>query len=120
MKYISIDGDDIGARISSCYLSNNEGRLRLISKQIEESTLKIASLLESEGFYVIFRAADGVVAKINTHCNFEEIFLRLNSCSTSDITFSAGVGSSLMEAYIALLKSKSNGKNQLSSFDDFK
>lgn len=120
MKYISIDGDDIGVRITSCYLSNDEGRLRLISKQLEESTLKIASLLESEGFHVIFRAADGVVAKTNVHCNFEEIFLRLNSCSTSDITFSAGVGSSLMEAYIALMKSKSNGKNQLSKFDEFK
>lgn len=120
MKYISIDGDDIGNKITSCYLWNDENKLNLISKQIEESTLKIATLLELNGFYVIFRAADGVVARTNTDCNYEELFIRINSCTTHGITFSAGVGSSLREAYIALLNSKSNGKNKLSDFNALK
>lgn len=120
MKYISIDGDDIGRKITSCYLSNDEGKLNLISQQIEESTLKIATLLELNGFYVIFRAADGVVARTNIDCNFEELFLMISSCPTHGITFSAGVGSSLREAYIALINSKSNGKNQLSNFSALK
>ncbi|WP_429213961.1 mCpol domain-containing protein [Metapseudomonas resinovorans] len=120
MKYISIDGDDIGRKITSCYLSNDESKLHLISRQIEDSTLKIATLLESKGFNVIFRAADGVVAKINSDCNFEELFLAISSCSINGITFSAGVGSSLREAYVALLNSKSNGKNKLSNFNTLK
>ncbi|MCK9707711.1 mCpol domain-containing protein [Pseudomonas syringae] len=120
MKYISIDGDDIGSKITSCYLWNDESKLNLISKQIEESTLKIATLLESNGFHVIFRAADGVVARTSTDCNFKELFIRINSSTTYGITFSAGVGSSLREAYIALLNSKSNGKNQLSNFNTLK
>lgn len=120
MKYISIDGDDIGRKITACYLSNDEDKLHLISRQIEESTLKIATLLELEGFDVIFRAADGVVARTNCDCDFEELFLVIGSCTTKEITFSAGVGSTLREAYVALLSSKSNGKNQLSRFSALK
>lgn len=120
MKYISIDGDDVGRKITSCYLGNDEERLNLISMRIEESTLKIAGLLESKGFYVIFRAADGVVARINTDCNFDELFLMISSCVSDEITFSAGAGSSLREAYVALVNSKSNGKNQLTKFSALK
>ncbi|MBD8256525.1 mCpol domain-containing protein [Pseudomonas fluorescens] len=120
MKYISIDGDDVGRKITSCYISNDEEKLNIISKQIEESTLKIACLLESKGFYLVFRAADGVVARTNADCNFEDLFLMISSCFTSEITFSAGVGTTLREAYVALLNSKSNGKNQLSNFSVLK
>lgn len=120
MKYISIDGDDVGRIITSCYLSNDEIKLNLISAQLEESTLKIASLLEARGFKIVFRAADGVVAKIDSEIDFESLFLSISSCSTNQITFSVGVGSCLREAYIALLSSKSNGKNQLSHFSALK
>ncbi|WP_444940264.1 mCpol domain-containing protein [Microbulbifer sp. ZKSA004] len=120
LKYISIDGDDVGRKITSCYLNNDEDKLHSVSKQLEESTKKIADLLLSRGFDVIFSAADGVVARTESDCNFEEIFLCICSCSSIGITFSAGVGTSLREAYIALLNSKSNGKNQLSHFDTLK
>lgn len=117
MKYISIDGDDIGRRITSFYLSNRERELKLVSTQLEETTMKIADLLRNRGFDIIFRAADGVVACSEETCDFEKLFSEINSCSVNDVTFSAGVGSSLREAYIALLNSKSNGKNQLSQFN---
>lgn len=120
LKYISIDGDDVGRKITSCYIGNDEEKLNMLSKQIEVSTIRIANLLESKGFYVIFRAADGVVARTNSSCDFEDLFLMISSCFTNEITFSAGVGSSLREAYVALLNSKSNGKNQLSNFDALK
>lgn len=120
MIYISIDGDDVGRLINSCYLSNNEKKLNLISVQLEESTLNIAKLLEARGFGIVFRAADGVVAKIENYHDFEELFLSIGFCSINQITFSAGVGSCLREAYIALLSSKSNGKNQLTYYDTLK
>ena len=120
MKYISVDGDDVGRKITSCYLNNNEDKLHLFSRGLEEATFKIAGLLEKKGFDVIFRAADGVVARVNSECNFEELFQAISACSTNGITFSAGVGSSLRDAYVALLNSKSNGKNQLSYFGDLK
>ena len=120
MKYISIDGDDVGRKITSCYLNNDEDKLYNISRELEDSTFKVASLLESRGFDLIFRAADGVVARIDGDCDFKDLFLVISSCSKNGITFSAGVGTSLREAYIALLNSKSNGKNQLSHFSTLK
>ena len=118
MKYISIDGDDVGRKITSCYLSNDEKRLELISTSLDEVTVGIAELLSSRGFSIIFRAADGVVAKTEHDCDFTELFNEISSVSTDDITFSAGVGCSLREAYVALLSSKSNGKNKISIYTD--
>jgi len=117
LKYISIDGDDVGRKITSFYLSNSKIELGLFSTQLEETTMNIADLLRARGFEVIFRAADGVVACTEEHCDFVQIFSEINSCSVNDVTFSAGVGSNLREAYVALLSSKSNGKNQLSQFN---
>lgn len=120
MKYISIDGDDVGRKITSCYLNNDEHKLNLISKQLGETTSEIANVLTRKGFDVLFNAADGVVATTKNDSDFDEIFRAINLCSTNGITFSAGVGDSLREAYIALLNSKSNGKNQLSHFGALK
>ncbi|MEG3694585.1 mCpol domain-containing protein [Vibrio coralliirubri] len=118
MKYISIDGDDVGRKITACYLSNNEKKLELISTNLEKATVAIAELLSSKGFDIIFRAADGVVAKTEYDCNFTELFLDMSLIPTYDITFSAGVGETLREAYVALLSSKSNGKNRISIYAD--
>ncbi|HBC3912524.1 MULTISPECIES: mCpol domain-containing protein [Vibrio harveyi group] len=116
MKYISIDGDDVGRIITSYYLSNDEKKLESVSEQLEVMTVGIAELLSEKGFNIIFRAADGVVAKIEADCDFTELFNTIRSINSSDITFSAGVGNSLRESYIALLSSKSNGKNKISIY----
>ncbi|CAH7449853.1 MCpol domain-containing protein [Vibrio chagasii] len=118
MKYIAIDGDDVGRRITSCYLSNDQERLGQISVVLEDATIRIAELLSSKGFDIIFRAADGVVGQIDGHFCVDDLFSEISSVNTSDITFSAGVGGNLREAYIALLSSKSNGKNKISNYSD--
>jgi hypothetical protein len=72
---------------------------------------------------VIFCAADGVVASIEIDVDFKEIFKKINILAPKGITFSAGVGTSLKEAYIALISAKSNGKNCLHEYaklDEYK
>lgn len=113
MKYISIDGDDIGRKITSFYLSNNEEQLRNLSASLKESTSKVAEFLSREGFDIIFCAADGVVASTKKEQDFKKIFGVISTLSPEQITYSAGVGDSLKDAYIALLSAKSNGKNCL-------
>lgn len=113
MKYISIDGDDIGQKITSYYLSNNSKELKSLSIDLKESTEEIATFLETNKFTVVFCAADGVVAFTEIEQNFDDIFIEINKFSPTAITFSAGVGSDLREAYIALLSAKSNGKGCL-------
>lgn|SRR5262249_19628415 len=111
MRYISIDGDDVGRKITACYLSNDEKKLREISKGLEISTGEISSLLESLRFNILFCAADGVVASTEEAVDFPSLFKKINSLAPSGISYSAGIGNNLREAYIALQAAKSNGKN---------
>lgn len=118
MKYISIDGDDIGRKITSYYLSNSEKELAEISSSLIKSTVEIKNYLEENGFSIIFCAADGIVASTKMLPNFGNIFSHIKSIPPDEITFSAGVGENLREAYMALLSAKCNGKNQLHMYSD--
>lgn len=118
MQYISIDGDDIGKKITSYYLSNDLEKLREISNKLKCSTENIANFLKEMGFTIVFCAADGVVAYIDKAVDFNLLFKEINSISPTNMTFSMGVGFSLREAYIALLASKSNGKNCMYLYQD--
>ncbi|MCI4450435.1 MULTISPECIES: mCpol domain-containing protein [Enterobacteriaceae] len=114
--YITIDGDDVGRKITASYIENDELKLIKISNNINDATTKISSLLYKNGFKIIFQAADGVTAKIDKDVDLYAIFNEMKSLAFDGITFSAGVGMNLREAYIALLNSKSNGKNMLSIY----
>ncbi len=117
MKYITIDGDDVGRKITACYISNDEEKLRAISKSLENSTGSISNLLMSRGFNILFCAADGVVASIDDmSIDFLELFKSINHLAPEGISFSVGVGSNLRETYIALLAAKSSGKNRLCQY----
>lgn len=118
MKYISIDGDDIGRKITSYYLSNNHKELTRLSQLLQTSTKEIANKLESHGFDVIFCAADGVVASTKLTIDLESIFSEIQTLAPKEITFSAGVGHSLRQSYLALTSAKCNGKNCLHKYTD--
>lgn len=116
MKYISIDGDDVGRKITSYYLSNDRNGLETLSQSLRASTKAIAIVLKGYGFDIIFCAADGVVASTNLDIDLKLIFSEIRKISPYGITFSAGSGESLRESYIALTSAKSNGKNCLHEY----
>jgi len=117
--YIAVDGDDSGKKIAACYINNDEAKLRLISEDLERAARSISELLRAKGFRVIFCAADGVAAVTNlTEVSFTELFENIRQLAPRGFTFSAGVGNSLHEAYVALLNAKCLGKDNLSHFDD--
>lgn len=119
MIFITIDGDDIGRKISACYLSNNSVELRLLSNVLDRTTKEISELLLAKGYEIIFCGADGVAASIqNEDTDLDKMFNEIRSISPIGITFSAGAGSNLMEAYIALMSAKCNGKNRLHYYSD--
>jgi hypothetical protein len=113
LNYITIDGDDIGNKIAYCYFNNDAARLRELSLILGKVTADIAELLKTSGLDVLFCAADGVVAFGERNLDFGQIFEDLTSLAPPGITFSAGVGTSLSDAYVALLTAKSSGKAQL-------
>ena len=116
MRYLTIDGDDIGQKIAAAYLTNNTAELIRVNNLVQESTHFIAEFLRLEGFAIHFCAADGVAASITHDFDLNQISAEIEKIADSEITFSAGVGSSLREAYIALLFAKSSGKNKFCDF----
>lgn len=120
MPFISIDGDDIGQKIVSRHLANDAEGLSAAATLIHEKVKQIGRLLSDSGYTIIFSAADGVVA----YKEGEDISLTTNLYSSikkigdDNITFSAGVGMSLREAYIALMSAKANGKARLCIFSE--
>ena len=120
MIYISIDGDDIGRKITSAYLNNDAYALSKLSRDLESSTKRIAEFLKGEGFEIIFCAADGVVGVASENINSDNLFKRISALSPEGVTFSAGVGASLREAYVALLSAKSCGKNCLHNYSQLR
>ncbi len=116
MNYISIDGDDIGRQITKYYLTNNEQELKKFSKNLCKVTEQISNYLIEMNCSIVFSAADGIVASFKDNMDIDKLFCNIQQVDSYGITFSAGVGNSLQEAYIALLHSKSNGKNCLTLF----
>ncbi|ERH64294.1 hypothetical protein N172_03675 [Pantoea dispersa EGD-AAK13] len=113
MIYVTLDGDDVGQRISASYLFDNVDELIKINKLVNNATLEISKILERNGFDIIFRAADGVAGTIqNDSIDLDKIFENIQTMFGVDITFSMGSGRTLKDSYVALITAKSNGKNQ--------
>lgn len=119
MKYITIDGDDVGQMIAYCYLKNDPERLTEMNNLVQTTTRLIADFLQSQNFTVIFCAADGVAAYSSSPTATDDVLFRsISKLAGKTLTFSAGVGSSLRQSYIALLSAKSSGKACLHTFED--
>lgn len=117
--YIAIDGDDSGRKISACFINNDQDGLAEISRRLKQAAADVSEFLISNGFKIIFCAADGVTAMhAGKAQDYAALFEAIQSLSPHNMTFSAGVGSTLQEAYIALLDAKSSGKNRLSAYSE--
>lgn len=119
MKFITIDGDDIGQKIAACYFRNDSQALLELNRSVETIIKDVAHYLENQGFKIIFSAADGVAAYSESFANSNEMLYReISKIAGESLTLSVGVGDTLRESYIALMASKSNGKAQLTAYRD--
>ena len=117
MIYITIDGDDIGQMITSSYLKNDLSELSRINRVVNEKTTLISDFLRLQGFSIIFCAADGVAGYSEDEVVDEiTLFESIKSIAEPELRFSAGMGATLQESYIALLSAKSGGKGCLHKF----
>ncbi|WP_288418914.1 mCpol domain-containing protein [uncultured Acinetobacter sp.] len=117
MLYLTIDGDDIGQMITSSYLKNDIYELSRINSIVNEKTHLISNFLREQGFNIIFCAADGVAGYIDRSAIDKKfIFDSIESLAEPKLHFSAGISSTLQEAYIALLSAKSSGKRCIHDF----
>ena len=117
--FITIDGDDVGQRITKYYLDNDEKSLFELNQKMIETTHRMANYLEQLGFVIIFCGADGVAGRTkNCLASTSEIFKEISELGQRVSTFSIGVGETLRESYIALIAAKSHGKAQIYSYNN--
>ncbi len=117
-QYITIDGDDIGRKISSCYIQNDPEKLKFISNSLQQYVEGITQALKEGNFTIIFAAADGIAAFTEESITMESIEKKIKDSINSEFTFSIGLGNSLQECYIALIEAKSTGKNKIVKYQD--
>ncbi|WP_166424418.1 mCpol domain-containing protein [Paraglaciecola sp. 20A4] len=120
MKYLTIDADDIGRKITSHYLNNSPSELGKLSASLDKSTFDVSSMLKGLGFEVIFCAADGIAGYIKKDVDFLSVFDSVSELSPPEFTYSAGVGGTLRESYMALMMAKSDGKSCLRFYSDLR
>jgi hypothetical protein len=109
MGYTYIDGDNIGLKIETSFLENDEQSLIEINRKVQESIGLITNFLLERKQQIIFSGADGIICKGDNLDIGDTIdFIRLNN---KDLTFSIGEGIDLKDCYIALRYAKSLTKN---------
>lgn len=118
IKYVTIDGDDIGQKIASAYFTNDSSELVRVNELVRSKTKGISDFLMSQGFVILFCAADGVAGYCKGAAPSDEfIFDSIKFLVGPELEFSVGVGRDLRESYVALLSAKSSGKGCLHSFE---
>ncbi len=112
MKYIGIDGDNIGDRLEFFLLESQEESIRSFSQEVELHLKKIWHALQQINAQMILCSGDSLLCKVEV---IDAVLLRkaITSERTSGITFSAGIGETLKDAYIALKYAKASGKNKI-------
>jgi GTP cyclohydrolase III len=117
MKYIGIDGDNIGSKIELHFLENNEEAIQFFSETIEKTISLMASQLEESGMKIIFCAGDSILCRSD---NIDTVKLQdtLKVGIKDGIYFSAGIGQSIRQAYLALKYAKTSGKNRIITLED--
>lgn len=116
MRYVGIDGDNIGNKLELCLLENNEIGVKLLSREVEGILLNFSQQLSALGMEIIFCSGDSLL------CKGESINLsylsKLVKIEKNSIKFSVGVGYTVKDAYIALKYAKASGKNKLVSLEN--
>jgi hypothetical protein len=116
MNYTYIDGDNIGLKIESSFLDNDETRLIQINQDVIKTITKITNYFLLNDQEIIFSGADGIICK-GKPVDAAELLNFVRNCDPS-ITFSIGTGNTLRESYIALRYAKALNKNILVHFED--
>ncbi len=116
MKYIGIDGDNIGSRLELGFLQNREEDIKLISQKVDRAISVMAEMLQSLGMEVIFFSGDSLLCKgenLDT-----DVLIQLIESQSITFNFSAGVGNTLRDTYLALKYAKTSGKGRVVIFED--
>ncbi|MFI0718136.1 mCpol domain-containing protein [Streptomyces sp. NPDC021224] len=114
MPYLIIDGDDIGSKIEAHLLANDIDAFVTSSKEVSVAVDELAeALTKAPGIYVVSTGGDSILARVEESC-VDSLGNLLSSLQRPGrFTFSAGIGDTLRETFIALRMAKATGKHRV-------
>ncbi len=117
MKYIGIDGDNIGSKIELYFLENNEESIQIFSGIVEKTVQLVALQLKELGMTIIFSGGDSILCRSDT-IDIEKLRSIITVEAKNEIRFSVGIGETMKQAYIALKYAKTSGKDRIVILED--
>ncbi len=114
MPFTIIDGDDVGSKVESHLLANDVTGFTEASRMITEFINSLADALSRVPTVKIISAGgDSILVEIDDSAigELSKTLTKLQQPGT--FTFSAGIGATLRESFIALRMAKSSGKRKI-------
>lgn len=115
MMYVSVDGDDIGKKLTRIIYSGTEDEITEFSKYVADFFIDIQETVIEFGGKVIFCAGDSIAYCIDGEKELQYTFEKMKN---DRFDVSVGCGNTLQQAHWALNIAKSLGKNQVQYFSD--
>jgi hypothetical protein len=119
MKYLAIDGDDIGDRVEYAIVEIGTVEAAMeISREIMVAQQQIADLISTlEGSQIYFQGGDNTFASVPDDFDDYQKFIDIYLENTNH-TATVGVGNTPLEAHNALVIGKNTGKNKVVVWSD--
>lgn len=108
VKYISIDGNNVGKVLEKYILCNQLEALKAFSGDLSQKIEKIRQLIICNNGAVFLAGGDNILASVNSEI-IPTIIAAVYAFESEDIRFSIGIGESAVSAYLALKYAKTTG-----------
>lgn len=108
--FLAIDGDDIGRAVERLIVLATADEVAAFSQAVDAALDDITQRIEERGALVILRGGDSLLAEM-PEIRPEEIEQLLAGASGT-LTFSAGTGGTMRNAFLALKLAKASGKRR--------
>lgn len=103
---ISIDGNNTGKLLERCIFTDDVQAVSRFSNYMLQAVEKIKNHVEGLDGTVYAAGGDNVIAEVNMD-DVKNILQITKSCETDEVSFSVGIGNSVLNAYMALKYAKS-------------
>ncbi len=112
MRYIGLDGDNIGRLVESYFIENNVSKLVEFSRNVVRALDEIRIMGEHNGADVLFCTGDSILLYGDIDVSFGTEMLEVFHRETGK-TASVGIGQNMANTYLGLKLAKSRGGGQV-------
>lgn len=115
--YIAIDCNQTGKKLEKLIFAKDLSKLKDFSQNLTAAINKLSDKIQTLGGEIIISAGDNILGLIDTK-HIQSIVKQTNSITVDGNTFSIGMSSDIVGAYLALKYAKSSGNISAIIYED--